>query len=223
MDDDTVLAQITDVGEAAQAHWSEFQDGIESSPAVNTAWAPSLPISEPYMLGLRALGTDEVDSQIDDGLVRFSTAEKALAPHTSGTLPGRPLLRSLPVGFTENLPDTDSADSVQTMTLMRATYQPMQSCPPKPVHRQLLLLPKPPQQPAELPLVDQPQKIETPSPKFLSVKLEVQRRNPLSQSYAQPEDWARHKATISRLYRDEGKTLDEVREYMETMHNFRAT
>jgi hypothetical protein len=44
-----------------------------------------------------------------------------------------------------------------------------------------------------------------------------------SKRYATPEDWPRLQDVIVRLYVEENKTLDEVRQYMEEHHDFIAT
>ncbi|KAI3325150.1 hypothetical protein HD806DRAFT_467502 [Xylariaceae sp. AK1471] len=44
-----------------------------------------------------------------------------------------------------------------------------------------------------------------------------------SKRYAAPEDWPRLQDAIVRLYVEENKTLEEVRQYMEEHHNFIAT
>ncbi|RYC60894.1 hypothetical protein CHU98_g5309 [Xylaria longipes] len=44
-----------------------------------------------------------------------------------------------------------------------------------------------------------------------------------SKRYATPEDWPKFQDTIVRLYVEENKTLEEVRQYMEENHDFIAT
>jgi hypothetical protein len=44
-----------------------------------------------------------------------------------------------------------------------------------------------------------------------------------SKRYAAPEDWPRFQDAIVRLYVEENKTLEEVRQYMEEHHDFLAT
>ena len=43
------------------------------------------------------------------------------------------------------------------------------------------------------------------------------------QGYASERDWERHKGLITRLYRDENKTLKEVMAIMYHRHGFHAT
>ncbi|KAK1701128.1 hypothetical protein BDP55DRAFT_640593 [Colletotrichum godetiae] len=42
-------------------------------------------------------------------------------------------------------------------------------------------------------------------------------------TYATEKDWKRMQPTIARLYRDESKSLRQVREIMETQYHFNAT
>ncbi len=44
-----------------------------------------------------------------------------------------------------------------------------------------------------------------------------------SKKYATPEDWPKLQDVIVRLYVEENKTLEEVRQYMEENHDFVAT
>lgn len=44
-----------------------------------------------------------------------------------------------------------------------------------------------------------------------------------SKRYATPEDWPKFQDVIVRLYVEENKTLEEVRQYMEDEHDFTAT
>ncbi|OTB00438.1 hypothetical protein M426DRAFT_26579 [Hypoxylon sp. CI-4A] len=44
-----------------------------------------------------------------------------------------------------------------------------------------------------------------------------------SKQYATPQDWIRLQAVVMRLYLDEDKTLEEVKSFMETHHEFFAT
>jgi hypothetical protein len=44
-----------------------------------------------------------------------------------------------------------------------------------------------------------------------------------SKRYATTDDWPKHQDAIIRLYVEENKTLEEVRQYMEDHHDFVAT
>lgn len=41
--------------------------------------------------------------------------------------------------------------------------------------------------------------------------------------WAQPSDWEEHRAEITKLHRDEGKTVKEIEKVMQQRHGFRAT
>jgi len=44
-----------------------------------------------------------------------------------------------------------------------------------------------------------------------------------SKRYAATDDWPKYQDAITRLYVEENKTLEEVRQYMEDHHDFVAT
>jgi hypothetical protein len=46
---------------------------------------------------------------------------------------------------------------------------------------------------------------------------------PIQTRYATAEDWERHRALITQLYRDENKTLEEVKSIMKERYSFTAT
>lgn len=46
---------------------------------------------------------------------------------------------------------------------------------------------------------------------------------PGTRAVARDEAWAKHLPTLRRLYVDEGKTLKQVMDFMETVHNFKAS